>query len=146
LTIFQHPRKIVHRDLTLPGFGLKITPKGRKVFIVLCRAGGGGSPLRNTRSDHGRITLHNARMEAQKILAAPLRVGIRRPKSLKPVDRSRPEVINLYGKLHNLQRRSGREVMQILRRNLVDRLGSRSIHGISKRSIIDLVSSVVDRG
>ena len=29
-----------------PGFGVKITPKGRKVFIVLYRAGGAGSRLR----------------------------------------------------------------------------------------------------
>jgi integrase len=36
--------------------------------------------------------------------------------------------------------------MQILRRDLVDRLGSRSIHAISKREIIDLVNAVVDRG
>jgi len=25
---------------------VKVTPKGRKVFIVLCRTGGGGSKLR----------------------------------------------------------------------------------------------------
>jgi integrase len=57
-----------------------------------------------------------------------------------------PEVINLYGRLHLSQRRSGREVMQILQRNFVDRVGSRSVHSISKRDIIDLVNTVVDRG
>jgi integrase len=55
-------------------------------------------------------------------------------------------VIGLYGKLHLSQRRSGREVMQILQRNLVDRVGSRSVHSISKRDVIDLVNAVVDRG
>ena len=66
-------KEIVHWDQTLPGFGLKITPKGRKVFIVLYRAGGGGSRLRKyTIGPYGRITLHNARIEAQKVLAARL--------------------------------------------------------------------------
>ena len=36
--------------------------------------------------------------------------------------------------------------MQILQRNFVDRVGSRSVHSISKRDIIDLVNAVVDRG
>ena len=30
----------------MPGFGVKVTPKGRKVFIVLYRTGGAGSKLR----------------------------------------------------------------------------------------------------
>jgi hypothetical protein len=148
----QTPEKeIVHWDQTLPGFGLKITPKGRKVFVVLYRAGGGGSRLRKyTIGPYGRITLHNARIEAQKVLAA--RLDGRDPATEKLEARRRltadrvPEVINLYGRLHLSQRRSGPEVMRILQRNLVDRVGSRSVHSISKRDIIDLVNAVVDRG
>jgi integrase len=144
-------KEIVFWDQTLPGFGLKITPKGRKVFIVLYRAGGGGSQLRKyTIGPYGRITLHNARIEAQKILAA--RLEGRDPASEKVEARRRltadtvSEVIGLYAKLHLSQRRSGREVMQILQRNLVDRVGSRSVHSISKRDVMDLVNAVVDRG
>ena len=39
-------KDIVYWDSGCPGFGVKITPKGRKVFIVLYRAGGAGSRLR----------------------------------------------------------------------------------------------------
>jgi integrase len=144
-------KEIVHWDQTLPGFGLKITPKGRKVFIALYRAIGGGSRLRKyTIGPYGRITLHAARIEAQKVLAA--RLEGRDPATEKLEARRRltadtiHEVISLYGKLHLSQRRSGREVMQILQRNLVDRVGSRSVHSISKRDVIDLVNAVVDRG
>ena len=65
-------KEIVYWDEALPGFGLKITPKGR--FIVLYRAGGSsGSRLRKyTIGPYGRITLHNARLQAQKVLAARL--------------------------------------------------------------------------
>ena len=144
-------KEVVHWDQALPGFGLKVTPKGRRVFIVLYRAGGGGSRLRKyTIGPYGRITLHNARIEAQKVLAA--RLEGRDPATEKLDARRRltadtvPEVIGLYAKLHLSQRRSGREVMQILQRNLVDRVGSRSVHSISKRDVIDLVNAVVDRG
>jgi integrase len=144
-------KEIVHWDETLPGFGLKITAKGRKFFIVLYRAGGGGSRLRKyTIGPYGRITLHNARIEAQKVLTA--RYEGRDPATEKLEARRRltadavSDVIGLYGKLHLSQRRSGREVMQILQRNFADRVGSRSVHSISKRDIIDLVNAVVDRG
>src|SRR4029077_1332741 len=99
---------------------------------------------------YGRITLHNARIEAQNILAARLQgrepatgnATIPRPRKAYTV----PEVAALYAKLHLSQRRSGREVMQILQRNLVDHVGSRSVHSISKPDVINLVNAVVDRG
>jgi integrase len=144
-------KEIVHWDQALPGFGLKITPKGRKVFIVLYRSGGGGSRLRKyTIGPYGRITLHNARIEAQKVLAA--RLEGRDPATEKLEARRRittdtvAEIASLYGRQHLSQRRSGRELMQILQRDLVERVGSRSVHAITKRDIINLVSAVVDRG
>jgi integrase len=144
-------KEIVHWDQCLPGFGLKITPKGRKVFIVLYRAQGGGSRLRKfTIGPYGRITLHNARIEAQKVLAA--RLEGRDPATEKLEARRRltadtvAEIVTLYARLHLSQRRSGPELIRVLQRNLVDRLGSRSVHAISKRDIIDLVNAVVDRG
>src|SRR4030042_699837 len=61
----------VYWDNGCPGFGVKITPKGRKVFIVLYRAGGAGSRLRKyTIGPYGRVTLHQARAAALKIFAA----------------------------------------------------------------------------
>jgi hypothetical protein len=39
-------RDIVYWDMGYPGFGVKVTPTGRKLFIVLYHAGGVGSRLR----------------------------------------------------------------------------------------------------
>jgi hypothetical protein len=38
---------VVYWDAGCPGFGIKITPKGRKVFIVLYRTGGADSRARS---------------------------------------------------------------------------------------------------
>src|SRR6516165_9818755 len=60
-------------DAGYPGFGVKVTPTGRKVFVVLYRTGGAGSKLRKyTIGPYGRITLHQARVAAQKVFAARL--------------------------------------------------------------------------
>jgi hypothetical protein len=54
---------VVYWDAAYPGFGVKITPKGRKVFIVLYRTGGAGSYLRKyTIGPYGRVTLYQARV------------------------------------------------------------------------------------
>src|ERR1700693_718418 len=62
-------KDIVYWDSGCPGFGVKVTPKGRKVFIVLYR--GATSRLRKyTIGPYGRVTLHQARAAALKIFAA----------------------------------------------------------------------------
>jgi hypothetical protein len=38
------PCDVVYWDAALPGFGVKVRPKGRKVFIVLYRTGGAEAP------------------------------------------------------------------------------------------------------
>jgi hypothetical protein len=64
---------VVYWDAACPGFGVKVTPKGRKVFVVLYRTGGAGSKLRKyTIGPYGRVTLHQARVAAQKVFAARL--------------------------------------------------------------------------
>src|SRR5262247_2830823 len=64
---------VVYWDAASPGFGVKVTPKGRKVFVVLYRIGGAGSKLRKyTIGPYGRVTLHQARVAAQKVFVARL--------------------------------------------------------------------------
>lgn len=57
-------------DADLPGFGLKVTPKGRKVYIVQYRGGGRGSPTRRyTIGRHGAPwTVEDARKVAKATL------------------------------------------------------------------------------
>src|SRR4051794_3112212 len=66
-------KDIVYWDESLPGFGVKVTPKARKVFIVLYRTPDASRQLRKyTIGRYGPITLNSARVAAQKILAARL--------------------------------------------------------------------------
>src|SRR5262249_61513787 len=61
---------VVYWDTGCPGFGVKVTPNGRKVFIVLYRTGGAGSKLRKyTIGPYGRVTLPQARAAAPKVFA-----------------------------------------------------------------------------
>lgn len=144
-------RELVYWDETLPGFGVKVTPAGRKVFIVLYRTGGAGSALRKyTIGPHGRVTLHLARGEAHKVLSAR-REG-RDPAAEKGEARRRlssdrvEDVVKLFVQQHASKRRSGREIERLLRRDMVERWGARSIHSITKRDVVACLGEVVDRG
>ncbi len=99
---------------------------------------------------YGRVTLHNARLAAQKVLVARLEgrdLASEKLAARRQVTEDRvQEIVALYVKRHVTQRRSATELTRILNRELVDRWGTRSIHNISKRDIIDLVTAAVDRG
>ena len=89
---------VVYWDAGHPGFGVKVTPKGRKVFIVLYRTGGAGSKLRKyTIGPYGRVTLHQARVAAQRVFAEAQDPGRRPAPELVPDDDAGPADVPVLG-------------------------------------------------
>src|SRR3974390_524264 len=116
-------KEVVYWDAACPGFGVKVTPKGRKVFIVLYRTGGGGSKLRKyTIGTYGRVTLHQARVAAQRVFAAKLEG--RDPASEKREAKRRvvadrvEDLLETFIAQHLSQNRSGGEISRLLRREV----------------------------
>src|SRR5262245_29443517 len=142
-------KDIVYWDSGCPGFGVKVTPKGRKVFIVLYR--GAASRLRKyTIGPYGRVTLHQARAAALKIFAA--RTEGRDPAVEKQQARRRlgadrvEDVVELFITEHVSKTRSAREISRLLRREVIPKWGTRSVHEIEKRQVMELVTEVAGRG
>src|SRR5262245_41798960 len=143
-------KDIVYWDTGSPGFGVKVTPKGRKVFIILYRTAGAGSRLRKyTIGPYGRITLHQARVAAQKVCAA--RLEGRDPATEKR-DAKRRVVADWVEDLLEMfiaqlsQNRSGGEVSRLLRREVGKPWADRSIHEITKRDVVEVVAAIEQRG
>lgn len=141
----------VYWDATLPGFGVKVTPKGRKVFIVLYRTGGAGSKLRKyTIGLYGRITLHQARVAAQKVFAAKLEG--RDPAAEKRENKRRivadrvEDLLETFVGQRLSQNRSGTEIARLLRRELAKPWAGKSVHEIGKRDVVEVVSAIEQRG
>jgi integrase len=143
-------KDIVYWDAGCPGFGVKVTPAGRKVFVVLFRTGGAGSRLRKyTIGPYGRVTLHQARVSAQKVFTARLEgrdlAAEKRDARKRMVADRVEDLLEAYIAQHVSQNRTARMTSQMLRRELGD-WGARSIHEISKRDVMDIVSAVEQRG
>jgi integrase len=145
------PSDTVYWDAGLPGFGVKVTPRGRKVFIVLYRTGGAGSKLcKYTIGPYGRVTLHQARVAAQKVFAA--RLEGRDPAAEKRESKRRIVADRVEDLLENFidqrlsQNRSGGEIARLLRREMGKTWAGRSIHEIGKRDVVELISAIEQRG
>jgi integrase len=142
---------VVYWDAGCPGFGVKVTPKGRKVFIVLYRTGGAGSRLRKyTIGPYGRVTPHHARVAAQKVFAAKLEG--RDPAAEKRALRRRivadrvEELLETFIAQRLSQNRSGGEIARLLRREVGQTWAGRSIHEITKRDVVEVVTAIEQRG
>ncbi len=142
---------VVYWDAGCPGFGVKVTPKGRKVFVVLYRTGGAGSRLRKyTIGPFGQVTLHQARVAAQKVLAAKLEgrdpAAEKRAAKRRVVTDGVEELLEAFIAQHVSQNRSADETSRLLRREVGTPWGHKSIHEISKRDIVEVVSAIEQRG
>jgi integrase len=142
---------VVYWDAGYAGFGIKVTPKGRKVFIVLYRTGGAGSRLRKyTIGPYGRVTLHQARVAAQKVFAAKLEG--RDPAAEKRAAKRRivadrvDDLLETFIAQRLSQNRSGGEIARLLRREIGKAWAGTSIHEISKRDVVEVVTAIEQRG
>ena len=142
---------LVYWDFASPGFGVKVTPKGRKVFIVLYRTGGAGSKLRKyTIGPYGRVTLHQARVAAQRVYGAKLEgrdpAAEKREAKRRAVADLVEDLLETFIAQRLSQNRSAAETSRLLRREVGKPWASRSIHTIGKRDVVEVVSAIVQRG
>jgi len=141
----------VYWDAGFPGFGVKVTPKGRKVFVVLYRTGGAGSKLRKyTIGPYGRVTLHRARIAAEKVFAAKLEgrdpAAEKREAKRRLVADRVEDLLESFIAQRLSQNRSGGEIARLLRREVGKIWIGRSIHEISKRDVVEVISAIEQRG
>src|SRR5688572_27313180 len=144
-------KDIVYWDDALAGFGLKVTPKGRKVFFVLYRTRDGKARLRKyTIGPYGTVTPAIARATAQRILAARQEgrdpAGEKRQARIKNTLDVLDTVVDSYLLRFVSRNRSAGETKRILKREVLSAWSGNSIHSITKHDVIALLDQIVDRG
>jgi integrase len=141
-------------DSEVKGFGLKITPAGRKVYILQYRTGGRNSPTkRYTIAEHGEFTADQARDEAIK-LRGQIRMGVDpqgKKKALAlppPATRAFAEIADTYLRQceRTLRPSSAREWRRIIERDVKPDWGERAVEAITRRDVRELVDGIAKRG
>jgi integrase len=143
-------KDLVYWDDAIAGFGLKVTPQGRKVFFVLYRTRGGAARLRKyTIGPYGIVTPATARAAAQRILAARQEgrdpAGEKRQARINDIRDRIDDVIETYFQRHASLKRS-REAQRVLRREVLHAWSGKSVHAITKPDVVALLDQIVDRG
>jgi hypothetical protein len=145
------PKDAFYWDVDITGLAIKVTPKGKKTFLVQYRPGGRGTPTRKMFiGPYGDVTLHKARIEARRIL------GLKAEGRDPALERQLAKQRNLSSKFadiaadflskHASQNRTVDETARILERDVIPKWGKRSIHDIGKRDVNDLLDAVITRG
>jgi integrase len=142
-------------DAEVKGFGLKVTPAGRKVFVFQYRMGGrGANTERYTIGEYrSPYTVEGARGEAVRLLAE-VKAG-RNPAEAKRAERrSEPNRARLFGELaaEFIERhakpntRDWRKTEYLLRRDALPFWATRPVREITRQDVIELIDRVADRG
>src|SRR3954454_16955491 len=138
-------------DTDLKGFGLKVTPAGRKVFLVQYRpAGDRRNPRKYTIGEYGQVTPYQARVEAQRVIAE--RAAGRDPQATKQATKRRiaseqvEDLVTEFLARHAAQNRTAGETTRIFRREVLPRWGNKLLGEVRKRDVISLVDAVRERG
>ncbi len=144
-------KDVIYWDQGCPGFGVKVTPRGRKVFLVLYRTTGGASKLRKfTIGPYGKVTLHQARIAAQRVFAEKFEgrdpAGEKREARRREVTDRLADLLKTYFAQRLAGNRSGAEISRLLQRELALVWGNKSIHDVHKRDIVELITAVQHRG
>lgn len=133
-------KDIVVFDTDVPGFVLKLTPTGRKVYQLRYRMGGRSTPLRTfTIGKHGSLTPDQARRQAQTLLG-DVRRGIdpaeakakRKAAELgaQTVEQLSAEFLEIYGRT-KLKPRSLVEYERAFRSHINPRIGGLKVRDVS---------------
>ncbi len=141
-------------DSEVKGFGLRVHPTGRKVYIVEYRPGDGGRNARKTRltiGAHGsHWTASTAREEAQRVIGL-VRAG-RDPMAERNESRSKEGktvaqlVAAFIEKYAQEKQRSWAETKRVLEKDVIPAFGSKDISDVTRQDIVQMLDRVAKRG
>ncbi len=135
-------------DTDLGGFGLKVTPKGRKVYLVQYQRGRGGKTQRVTIGPHGVLTADQARGEAERLLAS-VRLGAdpAEDRRSRRKESTISELANRYLKEHVKRHNkpsTASEFERIVETRIKPRLGNLKISDLTRAKVKEFHNEKAD--
>jgi integrase len=140
-------------DSVVPGFGVRVTDKGRRTFILVARFPGSKHPTRRAIGAYGVITLEKARIKAREWLELVRRGTDPRvhEDQLRLAEQRRNQmtfaaVAEDFIKEKLATERRGREVERDIRREFIPAWGRQPIAHITPLEVRAVIKAVKDRG
>ncbi len=141
--------RVEYFDGMLPGFGLRVTERGHKSWIVFFRVG--GRQRRLTLGSYPALTLADARKGARDALRQAAE-GIdpaddrKRRKAERSSDTFAAVAADFVEKHAKRRNRSWAQTDRLIKKELLPAWGQRPIASIARRDMLDLLDQIIDRG
>jgi integrase len=127
-------------DDAIPGFGLKVTPSGHKVYILQYRKGGRGTPTKRiTLGAHGKLTPEQARDAAGRLSGAIANGAD--PAAVKATEKTAPTMADLAARFlaEHVETKAKAsttvEYRHILARAILPTFGRTRVHDVSRADV-----------
>ncbi len=135
-------------DTELTGFGVKLTPAGRRSFILQYRTGGRGSPTKRYVIDpRGVLAAEQARDMARELLVEVSKGGDPATERANGKLRTVADLIDAFEASRKTKgNRSAVMMAKLLRRELLASWGHRPAVDIRRADVKALLGGIVDRG
>lgn len=141
-------------DLSLPGFGIRVAPSGRKTWIVMYRRPSGNAS-RMKLGTYPAVKLADARLAAQRMLGG-IQIDHRDPVAERVAERKAETFEQLadeymkrwakqVGANGRPRKRSWREDERQIERYLLPEWRHRKVKDITRRDVRDLVEAIAER-
>lgn len=139
-------------DSVVPGFGVRVTPNGKRTFILIGRFGGSKNPTRRALGEYGALSLEKAREKARKWIelnqgGIDPKVEEERSRRLQLAKQrtSFARVAEEFLKRHVRGQRTARATERDIRKVLIERWGARPVTEITRGDVIELIEEIADR-
>jgi integrase len=139
--------RIVYWDETLPGFGLMVTAKGRRSFVVQYRANGISRRMTFKTEASGGLSLDKARREARVVIGSVTKGGdplSERRKATAAAENTFQSIAEEFLARDGAVLRSNRRQQATLARLVYPKLGTRQIDEIRRKDIVRLLDTITD--
>jgi integrase len=139
-------------DPAVPGFGVRVTDKGKRTYVLVGRFPGSEHPTRREIAEVGKLTLEEAHTEARKWNAL-IKRGIdprgekerQRQAELRKQKHTFAAVAEEYLKRHVAKQRTAKKTERAIRAELLPILGARPIAEITREEAKELLRAIIDR-
>jgi integrase len=139
-------------DMDVPGFGVRVSEKGQRTFILIARYPGSPNPTRRALGESPAISLEKARTRArawrdlidQGIDPKAYEVSLRR-EEIRKQETTFGAVAEEFLERHVSSQRRGKDTAREIRNELISQWGDRAIAGITRQDVVSLIDAIARR-
>jgi integrase len=141
-------------DAVVPGLTVRVTDQGTKTFALIGRFPGSSNPTRRALGEYGRLTLEGAREEArrwhellQRGIDPRIEIERQRLSEARRQENSFVSVAEAYfAHVKRQGHRRAAETEREIRREFVERWGTRPITDITRHDLLEIIEAALKRG